>query len=75
MNCSCGGATAEASSRSGKNVLSFDRCRACGRQGGYRLRIGGLLVAVGVEARDQFNAIVDADDEASGAEVDHDSAS
>lgn len=69
MNCCCGGSTAEASSRSGKHVLSFDRCRACGRLGNYRLRHNGFLMALGIDARDQFNAIVDADDAEPGTEV------
>jgi hypothetical protein len=48
--------------RSGQNVLSFDRCKTCGGCDNWQFRAGGFLVASGQDATRQFNAVIEAEE-------------
>ena len=59
MICSCGGATAPRSNArdSGQTVLTYERCRACGRCGEWKLYLGDVLVEKGAAAQERFNGL------------------
>lgn len=56
MQCECGGETVErqaVASSEGK-TLKYLACRACGKQGHYRLLVNGAVVVVGEAAKEGF---------------------
>lgn len=56
--CPCGGHSVERTAKSGDHLLNYDQCKACVRQGGYRLYVGGALISRGREAQTTFLAVL-----------------
>lgn len=54
--CPCGAGTTETQAVCGNALLTFDRCMACGRCGGYCLRVRGTgaLISRDQEAKREF---------------------
>lgn len=54
MNCSCGNATVSVRNKRCSASLAYERCGACGRCGGFVLRVDGTRAASGEMARRLF---------------------
>ena len=58
MECPCGGSTIEATAKNRHYLMSYEKCRACGRIGVESLfdRSTKAVLARGMEARQRYQA-------------------